>query len=54
MAKYRVDWTEYRSTVVEADSYAEAHEKVHNTEEYDKDNSLVDMQTTEVKEVNED
>lgn len=48
MAKYRVDWTEYHSAVVEADNSDEAHEKVHNTEEYDKDNSLVDMSTTEI------
>jgi hypothetical protein len=48
MPIFQVDWTEYRSTVVKAKDYAEAHEKVHNTEEYDHDNSLVDMSTTDI------
>ena len=52
MPKFRVDWTEYHSTVVEAKDSDEAYNKVHNTEEYDQDNSLVDLSTTEVEEVN--
>ncbi len=53
MKKFRVDWTEYRSTVVEAENADEAYEKVHDTEEYDHDNSLVDMSTTAVTEERE-
>lgn len=50
MPKFRVDWTEYRSAVVEAKDADEAYRKVHDTEEYDHDASLVDMRTTSVTE----
>lgn len=53
MKKFRVEWTEYRSAIVEAEDSDEAYSKVHDTEEYDHDNSLVDMSTTGVTEERE-
>ena len=53
LQKYRVEWTEYRSTIVEAYDDDEAYRKVHDTEEYDHDNSLVDLSTTSVTLVKE-
>lgn len=53
MPKFRVTWTEYRNAIVEAEDADAAYEKVHDTEEYDKDNSLVDLRTTGVEQLRE-
>jgi len=53
MSKYRVEWTEYHSAIVEANEPDDAYRKVHDTEEYDQDNSLVDLSTTSVTLVKE-
>lgn len=49
MATYRIAWVEYHSRIIEADSEDEAYEEVGEVT----DESMKEMTTTEVTEVNE-